>query len=569
MPTTRYSLFAPLLLCLGLLPGGPAAHAQAPGWQAATAIATGFGGLSNITLTATDASGNVVVAGEFQGTITLGSFTLVANGAKMPFVAKWNVATGTWAWAQQLGGTGETFVGGLAVAGGSVYLSGSFRGSATAGSLSLSSPASFDAFVVKLADGGATASWVWAQQAGGAGDDFGYGVAAQGSSVYVVGMGQSPALTFGPATVPTSAAINPFVAKLTDGGTAGSYTWALVPGGPGHGLLSAVAVQGSSVYVGGQLQGTRTFGATSLATSGFNDADAVVAKLIDAGPTASWAWAQRAGGPSAERVAALATSGAAVYVAGSFYSSAAAFGATTLATAGNRDVFVAKLLEAGTTASWAWAQQAGGTDDDDVAGLVVRGSQVYLSGQVASSLATFGTTALSPIGAKAGYVARLADAGPTAAFAWAQAVGSPGFSTASALALGPNRLYVGGYTEGATTFGSVLVPGSLSVPYGYLATIADAALLPTTAAAAPAVPVAIAPTPAHGPATVQLPAGLAAGPATLTVLDNVGRVVRTRIAALAAGSAQVAFDVAGLAPGVYALRVAVGEHRGTARLVVE
>jgi hypothetical protein len=68
---------------------------------------------------------------------------------------------------------------------------------------------------------------------------------------------------------------------------------------------------------------------------------------------------------------------------------------------------------------------------------------------------------------------------------------------------------------------------------------------------------------------VQLPAGLAAGEATLTVLDGLGRVVRTRTASLPAGTATTSFDVAGLAPGVYALRVAVGERRGTARLVVE
>jgi hypothetical protein len=45
--------------------------------------------------------------------------------------------------------------------------------------------------------------------------------------------------------------------------------------------------------------------------------------------------------------------------------------------------------------------------------------------------------------------------------------------------------------------------------------------------------------------------------------------VRARTVALAAGSSQTTFDVAGLAPGVYALRVAVGERQGTARLVVE
>jgi hypothetical protein len=65
-------------------------------------------------------------------------------------------------------------------------------------------------------------------------------------------------------------------------------------------------------------------------------------------------------------------------------------------------------------------------------------------------------------------------------------------------------------------------------------------------------------------ATVALPSG--PGPATLTLLDALGRPVRTQ---QAQAGTEVAFDLTGLAPGVYALRVQAGAAVATQKLVVE
>ena len=140
---------------------------------------------------------------------------------------------------------------------------------------------------------------------------------------------------------------------------------------------------------------------------------------------------------------------------------------------------------------------------------------------------------------------------------------------ATALASSGTHVYGVGNAVGTTTFGNQTLPNSTNTQCGFLATIADAAALPTLAPVATAKGISLFPNPAHGTTTVQLPAGLATGPATLTVLDAVGRVVRTRTASVAAGTTATELDVAGLAPGVYALRIAVGESTGTARLVVE
>ena len=102
-----------------------------------------------------------------------------------------------------------------------------------------------------------------------------------------------------------------------------------------------------------------------------------------------------------------------MYVAGSFGSRTADFGATTLFNAadGPPDVFVAKLTDAGTTSSFAWAQRAGSTDYDQVNALVVSGTSVYVAGSFSSATASFGATALtnSNPGTPVGFLASLTD----------------------------------------------------------------------------------------------------------------------------------------------------------------
>lgn len=566
MLSTRTFLLASVLVSLFT---ASAARAQAPGWQAVTAIATTTPGASEIRYTATDASGNVVVAGEFVGAITLGSFTLSSPTVRIPFVAKWNTAAGTWAWAQQLSCSEITYLGGLALSGSSIYLSGGFKGTAAAGTISLSSPNNYNTFVAKLTDTGTSVTWVWAQQAGGTNDEYGNGLAVQGTSVYVTGLTYSSVISFGNFSVSSANSSTSFVAKLTDSGSQGTYNWAVVPTGLGFGWLKMLSVQGTTIYAAGRISGTQTFGSTTLPGYFYGDNDVLVAKLADAGTSASWVWAQRAGGPNDDEAVALATSGPNVYVTGDYTSTSMPFGTTTLTNPGGNDVFVAKLTDAGTTAGWTWAQRIGGAYSEESRGIAVRGSSIYLSGQIASFPSTFGTISLTPTSNGAAYLARLVDAGPSASFAWAQAVGSTFYSTASGLSSSGNQVYLAGSAGGNAAFGNQTTTGTSNTQYAFLAAVTDAVALPTLAPVALAEGLALFPNPAHHATTVQLPAGLAAGAATLTVLDATGRAVRSRTATLPAGTSQTTLDVAGLAPGVYTLRVAVAESLHTTRLVVE
>jgi hypothetical protein len=152
---------------------------------------------------------------------------------------------------------------------------------------------------------------------------------------------------------------------------------------------TAVAVNGATtvtattsdatgnIYLAGYFVGTLTLGSTTLTTSNTStDADAFVAKWSPA--TNSFVWLQAMGGQGYDWATGIAVTNTGVYVAGNFRSSTATFGSTTLLNSGGADVFVAKLQEAGSTASLAWVQQAGGSGDDLANALTVSGSALYL-----------------------------------------------------------------------------------------------------------------------------------------------------------------------------------------------
>jgi hypothetical protein len=110
-----------------------------------------------VTATAIDSSGNVYIAGYFDGaTLAMDSVTLTRIGTRDAFAAKLN-SSGTVTWAKNYGGAGATTTGyGIAVdSSGNVYVAGYFSGA------SLTTPAltkigTQDVFALKLDSSGAT-----------------------------------------------------------------------------------------------------------------------------------------------------------------------------------------------------------------------------------------------------------------------------------------------------------------------------------------------------------------------------------------------------------------------------
>ncbi|MGY3088743.1 fructose-1-phosphate kinase PfkB-like protein [Hymenobacter sp. UYAg731] len=561
------TLLAFLLLAFLLLVCHLPAAAQAPAWQStqAVAVATAAAGGNNsiVTATALDAAGNVYLAGSFANTVVLGGTMLTSLGSYDVFVAKFNPASNQFVWAQRAGGTGYDIANALALGGTSVYVAGYF-GSPTAdfGSATLANAdantGNDDVFVAKLTDAGSTSSFAWAQRAGGIDTDFATALAVNGTSVYVAGSFGSPMASFGSATLANAnISFDVFVAKLTDAGGTGSFAWAQRAGGTGYDFASTLAVSGTSVYVAGAFGGlTAGFGSATLANAGAFDV--FVTKLTDAGPTGSFVWAQQAGGTGDDFARALALSGTSLYVAGEFYSPTVGFGSATLTNAvtnrGSSDVFVTKLTDAGPAGGFAWAQRAGGTGDDFARALALGGTSVYVAGGFGSPMADFGPAILANADANMGnydvFVAKLTNAGGTGSFAWAQRAGGIGNDYATALAVNGTSVYVAGDFQSPTAgFGTItLVNSNPPLPLGYLAALTDPTLTATTAGH-PLIPAQLFPNPAHGTATLRLPAGTA--PAPLTLTDALGRAVRRYPAP---AGPEVALDLRGLPAGLYLLR---------------
>ncbi len=359
---------------------------------------------------------NIYVTGTFGSpTCSIGTTVLTNSSVSATadiFVAKLieSGGNGRFTWAQQAGGLGNDVAYGLAVSGANLYITGPF-GSPTAsfGTMFLTNVGARDTYVAKLVDNGLTGSFTWVQQAGGSDDDVTNAVAVQGNDVYVVGSFRSAAVAFGTTTVvnASSGTADMFVAKLTDAGTSGSFTWATRGGGVTDEYCVSVAVNGSNVYVLGGFNGIGvSFGTVSLTTNGATDV--FIAKLTDTGNQGNFVWAQRGGGLGDEKPAVLAVRGPNLYVAGSFSGSRSNFGSSSLSATGVYDVFVARAVDAGSTGSFVWGRQAGGNGSDYAGAIALSNTNVYVGGNVAPP-ASFSSTLLNSPASSVAYLASLTD----------------------------------------------------------------------------------------------------------------------------------------------------------------
>jgi hypothetical protein len=355
---------------------------------------------------ATDRHGNSYVTGKFDGMATFGAGEAnetVLTGADTGdvFVAKY-APNGILLWATNSVGADDAVSAneGMGIATdprGNSYLTGTLRGIATFGAgeaneTVLNSAGGLAVFVAKYAPGG---TLLWAASPGPA---VGSEIATdRRGNAYVTGQFFGT-VTFGAGeTNETLLSGDPdgeiFIAKYASDG---ALLWAASAGGAGRDLGYGIATDrhGNS-YVTGEFFRTATFGAgetNETLLSGDPDAGVFVAKYASDG---TLLWAKSAIGASDDAGLSIATdrhgNG---HVAGQFFGTVT-FGAgeaneTTLNSAGNRDVFVAKYTPDGT---FLWATRAGGPElADGDAGFAIETDQhgdSYITG-VFEDTATFG-----------------------------------------------------------------------------------------------------------------------------------------------------------------------------------
>jgi Beta-propeller repeat/Head domain of trimeric autotransporter adhesin len=137
---------------------------------------------------AVDSSGNVYVAGSFQGT-TISPTNIISAGMDDVYVGKWNVS-GVHQWSKRIGGIGSDLANSIRIeSSGDVLVSGNFSGTTVNLEANITSAGSDDGFLVRLAANNGSA--LNTLSLGGKGRDGFSGSALLGSEIYTWGRSAS------------------------------------------------------------------------------------------------------------------------------------------------------------------------------------------------------------------------------------------------------------------------------------------------------------------------------------------------------------------------------------------
>jgi hypothetical protein len=424
---------------------------------------------------AVDGSGNAYVAGNTSSTEA--SFPEVAGpdltfngGGFDAFVAKVNAAGTALLYAGYIGGSGLEFGNAIAVDGsGSAYLVGYTNSSEATFPVSsgpdVTSNGGFDAFVAKINTAGT--ALVYAGYIGGSGDDFGLGIAVDGSgNAYVTGFTVSSEATF-PVTVGPDLAFNSppdaFVSKVNALGTALVYCGYIGGSDSGNGI--AVDASGS-VYVTGTTNAIEALAVAVGPDLTFGGGvDAFVAKVNAAGTGLVYAGYIGGAGNDHGRSIAVDESGNA-YVTGFSSSTEATFpvaAAPDMTYNGGDDAFVVKVNAAGT--ALVYAGYIGGSGDDSGSGITVDSSgNAYVVGFTNSTEATFPVAVAPDVtfnGVRDAFVAKVNAAGT--AFVYAGYIGGSSDDFGRGIAVDESG---NAYVTGDTTTSEASFPVSFPVVVG-------------------------------------------------------------------------------------------------------
>jgi hypothetical protein len=235
---------------------------------------------------------------------------------------------------------------------GNPIITGTFAGSASFGTTTLTAKGTDALFAAKLDPSGQV---TWAVPIDGtflARNATGHAVDGSGN-VYVAG-GFSGTLSVGALTVPAKGETDVFVVKLDP---TGKPLWAVSAGGPGTGASSGRTTNADNLAVdsagnatiAGEFLGTLTFGSTSLTAKGISDG--FVARLD---PSGKFVWAVQLGSDSTsgEGAYGVAVDGSGNVTTGAMISKGvgdapASFGTLSLAAKANFEICVAKLDSSG------------------------------------------------------------------------------------------------------------------------------------------------------------------------------------------------------------------------------
>ncbi len=300
-----------------------------------------------------DPDGNYYITGYFGGSMDFGGQTLNGAGAGDIFIAKYNSSRGL-KWVRQ--GTSSGWNGGRGVAAdgdGNVIVGGRFQMSTAFDGITMNAVGDNDAFVAKYS---AEGSVQWVKSGGGGSADWinNVGVDDNGN-IYATGYFTAGA-TFDGQSVGAAGVEDVLIVSYSP---TGSLRWVKSGGGAGTDAgYGVAAIPSGGVYVVGAFVAGATFSGTSINGSG--EGTGFIAKYADNGDLT---WVKALPGTVTAEKVSLDGDGN-VFVTGAFTGNAT-FGGATLNSAGEEDVYVAKIAPDGNPIA-AW--KIGGSGADGLAG---------------------------------------------------------------------------------------------------------------------------------------------------------------------------------------------------------
>jgi hypothetical protein len=324
--------------------------------------------LSKIKSLKTDAKGNIVVVGYFEGAI---SFDKKSKNQRLTegrwadiFVAKYD-SVGNFLWVKQFGGNSKDICHALDIdAQGNIYIGGYFEEKCNFATMELTASAGKDAFFAKLDSNG---NMLWVKQLKGLGDDqvWSLKLNADGSAIHLLGSfeDQINLNPTGTSELRVDKAL--FLAKYNskDGG----FIWgAGLEGRIGLDLGPALVLDDdNNIYTTGLFSGVAAFDRQNITVLKSLGADDIFLCKYN-GNNGNLVWAKRMGGNRDDRGTALIVSkDGFIYCAGRF-SAGASFGTLTLNAVGAEDAFLTKYSKNG---DFVWAKAMGGASHEEALAL--------------------------------------------------------------------------------------------------------------------------------------------------------------------------------------------------------
>ncbi len=378
---------------------------------------------------AVDAAGNAYVVGGSENTASWVQFPttvgpdVTPNGEYDAFIAKVNAAGTSLDYCGYIGGEGTDIGNSIAVdVSGNAYVTGYTESSESsfpqvAGPDPTYNGGAHDAYVARVNQWGT--GLTYCGYLGGAGNDYGYGIAVDTSgNAYVTGSTDSTSFpTAAGPDLSQNGGYDAFVTKVNSAGTGLIYSGYIGGSGIDYGYGIAVDATGAAYVTGYTESAASTFPETvgpDLSQNG--GADAFVAKVNPAGSALTYSGFIGGSGTEWGNGIALDYSGNA-YVTGYTTSAQASFPVVLgpdITQNGGADAFVAKIKSAGTGLDY--CGYIGGSGDEQGNGIALDTSRKpYIAGSTTSLPGTFPVRAgpaITHSGASDAFVAKIGGGKP-------------------------------------------------------------------------------------------------------------------------------------------------------------